>query len=335
MFFISSSHRKSTVYRTGRQPNHAFVLLMVLVAIIVVGVAMSATARRSLLASVSAIESQRAMQRYWGMRSCQQTVLTASSQLFELSDRSIRFGRGKRTAFPATIEDRVVLGGQTFDLLLADEDAKANLNAIYDIGGRRPCEQAISQLSGALESRTMNLLPTRPSAESVKRLQARSENESETEDGSAAAIPAMDDSPAFRSWGEVFDLVQVHRFAGDDRHLAKMTKQLTIHGVGRLNVLRAADETVLNVCKSVIEDGLAQRLLEKIRETSLNEIDLILEQTITNVTDRANLRTLLGVSSSSFSLWIEATSVNARQQRFVVQSPNEFGTIRTTEFSFE
>ena len=187
---------------------------MVLVAIIVVGVAMTATARRSLQASLSAIEAQQSMQRRWGMVSCQRTVLPAAGSLFEVNDLKTRKQRGKQIPFPAILEDRVILGGQTFDLLIADEDAKANLNAIYDAGGRRVCEQALSRLTGPFESRTVRLMPVRESNSKItaKRSAARDSElsgEREKEDSNKSAENIW---PALRSWGEVFDLVQVHPF---------------------------------------------------------------------------------------------------------------------------
>jgi len=152
---------------------------------------------------------------------------------------------------------------------------------------------------------------------------------------SGNALPSSSILPAFRSWGEVFDLLQVNRLAGDDRQLAKMTRHLALFGTGRLNVFRATDETVLAVCKSVVQDGLAKRVLDKIRETSLGEIDLILTQTVTNPDERKSLRALLGTSSSSYSLWIETMSRNARKQRYAVRYSDENGLVQTLEFSFE
>ena len=317
----------------GRLRN-GFVLVMVLTAIIVVGVAMTTTARKSLLASVAAIESQQAMQRDWGMRSCQQVLLNAGAQIFEISDRNVKSQRGKRVTLPSIIEDRVILSGQTFDLILADEDAKAELNALYDAGGKRAVERAISQVSGAFDARTTRLMPVRPSTQSIKRDEDE-DSSTETETGSGIETPVVEVTPAFRSWGEVFDLVQVHQLAGDDRQLAKMTRALSLQSSGRLNVFRASDDAVLAVCKAAVEDALAKRLLSKIRETSWNDIRLILEQTITNVKDRNVLQSLLGNSSNSFSLWIETTGKNVRQQRFAVQAPSSMGVIKTSEFSFE
>ncbi len=312
-----------------------FVLMMVLVAIILVGVAMTTTARKSLQASLSAIETQQLMQRRWGMHSCQRTLLSAASGLFEVSDLKARKLRGKPAAFPSIIEDRISLGGQTFDLLIADEDAKANLNAIYDAGGKRECERALNRLTGAFESRTVRLLPIR---ESMRKPTAKRSTASDskldsdkTELNSATATGL----PAFRSWGEVFDLVQVNQLAGEDRQLAKMTRKVSLYGTGRLNIFRASDESLLAVCNAVVQEGLAKRILSKVRDTSLGEVGLILERTVTNAEDKKGLRALLGSSSSSFSLWIEASDKRSRQQRFAFQAFNEIGILQTSEFSFE
>ncbi len=317
---------------------------MVLVAIIVLGVAMTASARRSLLASVSAIESQQSIQRRWGSFSCQMTLLTSAPTLFEFTDRSTRQGRGKAKALPAILEDRVILGDQMFDLLVADEDAKANLNAIYDIGGLRAVETAVSDLAGTFESRTRQLAPVRESASTlaVKKPSSEKSKPSGNVDSSGTAVDPSENAPkpnnsfpAFRSWGEVFDLVQVSQMTGEDRQVAKMTRKLGLLGSGQLNVFRASDETVLAVCQAAVSKALASRVLLEIRETSIRETDLLLERTVKNEEDRQKLLILLGSTSRSFSIWIETTTKNSRQQRFAVQSPNDFGNVQITEFSFE
>ncbi len=320
------------------KPKKGFVLLMVLVAIIIVGVALTASARRSLRASLAAVEAQSSMQRRWGMVSCQRALLPAAASLFEVSDLKTRKQRGKQLAFPAIIEDRIVLGGQTFDLLLADEDAKANLNAIFDAGGKRECEMALNRLIGPMESRTVRLLPNRKSNRELTAKRSASSDsqlEGEKREKTETNEPEVSFLPALRSWGEVFDLLQVNRLTGEDRQLAKMTRKISLIGSGRLNVFRAADESVLAVCNAVVQEGLAKRVLAKIRETSLGEIGLILEKSVTNTEDRRELRALLDASSTSFSIWIEATDKNSRQQRLAIQALNDTGAVQTTEFSFE
>jgi hypothetical protein len=317
---------------------------MVLVAIIVVGVAMTASARRSLLASISAIESQQSIQRRWGSYSCQMTMLKSAPTLFEFTDLSTRQGRGKAKALPAILEDRVILGDQMFDLLVADEDAKANLNAIYDIGGIRAVETAVSDLAGTFESRTRRLAPVRASASTltVKKPSSDKSKPSENVESSSTAIEPAEVAPnpsssipAFRSWGEVFDLVQVAQMTGEDRQIAKMTRNLSLLGSGQLNVFRASDETVLAVCQAAVSKALANRVLSEIRGTSIRETNLLLVRTVKNEEDRQKLLALLGSTSRSFSIWIETTTKNSRQQRFAVQSPNSSGNLQITEFSFE
>lgn len=307
-----------------KRKQRGVVLMMVLVAVVLVGMALTVTARQSLQSQLSAAEQQRALQMRWGMFSCQKSVLPAASALFDASDRRVKKSRGRTQAYPSILAGNVILGGHTFSLLLADENAKINLNALYDIQGLPECENAIHRLVEPMASRTTQLLPARPSR--------RIFNEQNQSNGSLLESTL---NPAFRSWGEVFDLVQLQRLAGDDRQLATMTHQISLYGTCKLNVLRAKDEVILAACRSTIPDGLSKRLLSRIRETTLNQIDLILEQTITNLKDRAELSQILGTTSDSFSLWIEATGRRARHQRLALQVPDENGGLQITEFSFE
>jgi type II secretory pathway pseudopilin PulG len=315
-------------------PPKGFVLLMVMIAILVVGLSLTVTAQRSLLSHRTAVETQRSLQTRWGMASCQKTMMPAAGGLMDASERTARRQRGKQEAPPSTIQGHVILGGQSFDLLIGDEDAKANVNTIFDVGGRPACEQTISRLVGPLESRSIRLLPARAS-QSLDR-KARTTSAS-SRNASAANEPedAFHQPPAFRSWGEVFDLAALQYLAGDDRHLASMTRRIALRSSGKLNVFRAQDETVLAVCQTILQDGLARRVLEKIRETTLRQIDLILDQTVTNTEDRRSVSQLLSANSTSYSLWIEAVSRTSRHQRLVIQAPDINGTLRTWEYSFE
>jgi type II secretory pathway pseudopilin PulG len=316
--------------------NSGFVLLLVLISIIVIGTALTVVARRTLTTTQAILAQQQAMQQRWGMFSCQRTVLPAASNIFDASDQQMHKRRGKQIAFPSSFKDQVNLGNQYFDLLLADEDAKANLNTVYDVGGSGKCEQALRSLCGVVEARSIRLIPARPSRSvltAIDSQKARSQLSGESEN---EVKPVFDtDVLAFRSWGEVFDLISVNALLGDDRHLAKMTRGVSLFGTGRLNVFRATDEAITTVCDSIVQPALSKRILLKIRETSLGQMDLILQQTVTDAKSRDQLSKILGNSSQSFSIWIEATGSSTRSQRFAVQHPHSSGPIQTTEFSFE
>jgi len=178
-------------------------------------------------------------------------------------------------------------------------------------------------------------LTAKKSGNQKSKLSGNADSSNSATDVAEEAPKTNNSFPAFRSWGEVFDLVQVSQIAGEDRQVAKMTRNLTLFGTGQLNVFRASDETVLAVCQSAVTKGLGNRVLSAIRETSIRETDLLLERTVQNEEDRQKLRVLLGSNSRSFSIWIETSTKNSRQQRFAVQSPNNFGNIQIIEFSFE
>ena len=159
-----------------------------------------------------------------------------------MSDRKSRKQRGKQIAFPSVIQDRIVLGGQGFDLILADEDAKANINAVYDSAGKRECEQALSRLTGVMESRAVNLLPSRASQSNLasKRQEANESGTDESlskENSTAKDLAESNLGPALRSWGEVFDMVKVNQMAGDDRQIAKMTRKVHLVRNGKAEYL--------------------------------------------------------------------------------------------------
>jgi hypothetical protein len=302
-------------------------LLMVLVAILVVGTALVSVAGQNLLLHRASIDAHLSLQQRWGMASCQRTLLPRADNFLQEFGRNAPKVRGKSSAFTSSLQDRLILGGQSFDLMIADEDAKMNLNRLYDAAGQPRCEKAISALIGPMEAQFVQLVASRPSETDQRAKKAQSDASDEP------TLSVL--QPAIRSWGEVFDLARVRRATGDDRYLAQLTRRLSLFGTGRLNVYRADDETIIAVCKSKVSDGLSQRILDKIRDSSLRETNLILEQTVSNANDRRDLQQLLSSTSSSFSLWIEASNPRNRIQRWATIAPNEMGIVENQEFAFE
>jgi type II secretory pathway component PulK len=319
--------------------KRGFMLVMVLVALLIVGAAFASVARQTLSMHRASIDAHLSLQQRWGLFSCQRSILPATDGILQSLAIRIEPTRGKRQAFPSYAEDRVVLGGQVFALIVADEDAKANLNSLFELGGARACVQTLGALLGPHDSKLTQLVPARgsDSEATAKRSQLGPGGLSGgNDDSESRAEPwRTAEQPAFRSWGEVFDLSRVRLLAGDDRYVANLTRRITLFGTGRLNVFRADDDTILATCKAKVSDGLAKRVLEKLRESSLLETNLILEQTVTNAKDRLALQQILSSSSRSFSLWVEASSPRSRIQRLAIMAPNEFGLVETQEFAFD
>ena len=103
--------------------QRGFVLLMVLLVLVVCGTVMAAVARRCGQGALRAGAARREVQLRWGALSCRDVVLPKAEQL--LHDR-------QTPEKPIVAETRLALtlGGMTFNMVLGDESAKANVNLL-------------------------------------------------------------------------------------------------------------------------------------------------------------------------------------------------------------
>src|SRR5690349_6208254 len=105
---------------------------MTLVLIAITGLLLAGLARRSMQLALDAAEAQQELQRRWGGITCQRYAFKHADRL--LSEPAVAID--DQNALPPTrlkyASFQLELGGVRFDLLLADENAKANLNTIYE-----------------------------------------------------------------------------------------------------------------------------------------------------------------------------------------------------------
>ncbi|TWT82573.1 hypothetical protein CA13_40360 [Planctomycetes bacterium CA13] len=330
---------------TPRTPGKrmGIVLLIVLAAIVLLGTALAEVSRSSSRARIAVLQRQRALQQTWGMLSCQRAILPAAEGLMLKSDAIAAEADGNRKAFPNFVSDQLRLGSQTFVLILADEDAKANLNVIYDLGGEAACQKTLRDLINLGDFRSVRLQPRRrsqnvetatDSQQKASRLGTDGDEEGDVAADESVTLDPENLAPALVSWGDIFDFRAISSGAGDLRQLAAMTRGVTLWSSGRLNVWRASDEAIIAICRDVVQDGLARRIQQRIRGASLQQINILLGQTVTNEKDRQQLSRLLADSSQCASLWIEASDGNTRRQQLTIRMPDETGLQRTIGFEF-
>src|SRR5687768_11408596 len=89
--------------------------------------------RASLRRAAAAREAAEELQRRWGATSCRLAVMPAIESVLVDQERKLRRPVAAHRA-------RLRLGRQTFDLVLADEQAKANVNVLLDEADRATAE---------------------------------------------------------------------------------------------------------------------------------------------------------------------------------------------------
>lgn len=314
--------RSCDTEKLSLQGHRGFVLLVVLAAIVVSATGLTTLATASLHRGRNAQYAQDDLQRRCAIISCERLLLPRAAELFERQDDAWEASGGSQ-APPAFIREQVRLGNQTIELLLADEDAKVNLNSLYHEAGRPHLEQTLRKLVGPHSQTLLNLNPTVRSASRFRR-----EETIESEDAEQTPF----DPPAFRTWGDVFDLSRIRLATGDDRLLATLTADITLWGAGRLNLDRATDEAATSVCEAVVSQGVAQEVISKYRDYPRRDVELLLRQEVSDASDRERLTDLIGRGSSTYSLWTEVASQQFRLQKFSVLHTGVDGRRRTFEF---
>ncbi len=329
---------------------NGYVLLMVLVLLTVIVTALSSIATRTMRTTQEAVIAVAQLQQRVGIASCRNALLEKAFFVFKDLDTLRRDGHRLPSAESNYIvSDSIMLGEQTFNLVLSDENSKVNLNAMHFHSGPEKVFQTLRRTLPVHFARAVRLQPAAnanrsnelPSEDSTKSTAASPDVpqeggkangnliESETESSTYIAM-----IPAFRSWGEVFSFEALVGQELNRHSRLEFTKSFTLWGSGQLNVLRASDASILTQMEAVIPSAKAKVILNAIREASDFNIQNILEAEVQSVRQRQRLQALLGKDSYAFSLFINVDSSQARSRQLFTISPDENGTQEIQSFQF-
>lgn len=316
--------------RTNRTVNprqrRGVLLLIVVACILIAGLAMVGIAQQSLRLATDSVEAERELQRRWGAVSVQRTLLRSAPEMFRRLEDQAKFD-GESGPFPSSIRTEVLLGGMKFDALVADEQAKANLNLAYHIRGKNRAEQLARKMNRKA-GLSLRLLPEVKSASLAMQRSTNEDNQNPAGPDDEEPAPPL---PAFRHWGQVFDL---SRNPYGVEAIVEATDQLTCWGRGEVNVSRASDEVVEETCEALLGPGVARKFVREHRENprlSVSQIALRLEM---SESDKFDLRQLVTVRSSTFSVWLTADALRRKQHWFAVSAPSDETGTYTERFQF-
>jgi hypothetical protein len=121
----------------------------------------------------------------------------------------------------------------------------------------------------------------------------------------------------FHSWGQVFALNEPIE-APLPRAVAAATSDLTCWGAGRLNVRRASDKALEQLCSEAAGPDAGRRVLKLRREQPLLKPPELLSRLQLSVEQRRRLEPLLTDQSSCYSLWIHMTCAERSWSEFCV-----------------
>lgn len=257
--------------------RRGFVLLTVLVVLALTALVLAGIARHSLRLVLDAQAGRRRLQARWAVTSLREGVLPRASELLDRAADGIDSAGEGNERPPARLAGSVELDGVRYDLLLADDQAKINLNVLL----RERDRDAVGRLVRA--RRTGRAPPVR-----LRPLEAPRQ---------ATGLPA------FGSWGQVFALERVPAAEAAER-LAASTGELTCWGTGRLNLRRASDEAVECVAGLAVNRRTAARLNELRRKFPEESPASLVNRLALRRERREQLLDLLADRSGCYSLWI-------------------------------
>jgi type II secretory pathway component PulK len=262
----------------SRQPRRrGYVLLLVLFVIALATAAMASVCRMSLERSLQADRAQTNLQRRWAVITCRSVLLPQSQALLDRAPDSA-----------SDVRRTLHLGRQSFTLIFADEQAKANVNLLYAqgklAGAERAVRAAISDNRGDTPV-TLRPLPNPPVTDD--------------ED----ALPQV-----FESFEQVFGRVSPERLTGNPSPVAA----LTCWGDGTLNLHRASPQALRAVLGPHLPAAqIAQLLALRAKDPTLDPGDLLDLMALPD-DRRESIEDLLTDQSACRSLWIISDSLDRK-----------------------
>lgn len=280
----------------SRPPRRrGFVLVMSLAILSVAALSLVGIARRSLALASQVTITQETLQRRWGLITLERALLAQADALLESAAPAYE-GEGVRWPMPARIEAEFVWGGLEFQVCLADEDAKGNLNALYRRGhqfAERAAAQALRE--GMASGLSLALAPTSPQS-------------------GARARP-------FPSWGQIYEF-NGGASADPEVELERALRWVTCWGSGRLNLKRATNEVVALVLGAEFGEGVARSVLAARQRSDCN-LDVIQQVAELNTRQQSRFRQLASDQSRSYSLWASVSNGKRRWTQLVVEEERD------------
>lgn len=284
---------------TGHTRTRGFVLVMTLVLLMLAVASMVGLARRSALAALGASDSEKLLQRRWLIRSVQATLLAQAERIFIEQERrwpDQPAGRVERTVQVDVFKLRLVL---------ADEQAKVNLNALLQ---GKPPPQALQSIKRLLPAGSNHGQP-----EAEIRLRPDPSNKSLAPEDRDAA------TPMFVTFGQVFDAPTPQWLMGDRDH-AGASSLMTCWGDGRLNLLRADAWSTHALLDGVIGELAVDRLLTALgRQPRPTVAQLVAGLSLTEA-QRRSVAGLLADRSTCHSLWVELSDTQRAWHELAVRN---------------
>lgn len=261
---------------------------MVLVVLAMGGSLLAVVAHRATGRSAEAGAAARDLQRKWGLRGLQTAYLGRAEEVLARHTTELE-------PPPVTVREKAILGGVEFDLIVSDEQAKANVNVVSarrDKDGLRACLAALSSGRWPLQ---VILRPV------------------EEKSGAIRSVPLL-----YASLEQVFTVSGPVELLGTDS-VAGPARRVTCWGSGKVNFRRAEPAVLREVLTPVLDEYQVHQLCLLRDAMPTAGLGAILAELELEKDTRAAAEKLLADGSSCHSLWIIARGRTRQWHRLCVK----------------
>ena len=284
----------------ARTRQRGFALLMALVLVALAGVLMAAAVRRSSRAVLEANAAREDLQRRWGALTLESVL---SSRIGQILDEA----EAQSPEPLVSCRKTVTLGDMAFELIFCDEQAKANVNALYDRQGLRGLMAAAESLVSRANLAGMSVL-----------LQPQAARTAEPTGMAPGGIENL-----FRCYGQIFADFDVAAWTLADQE--QVLDRLTCWGDGRLNFRRCRPEVLEAVAAGILTVAQQDQLIALRKEIPGISLDEAMKRLELTDEHRRQAAAALTGNSACASMWTIARTDRRRWYRLLVQSPDATG----------
>lgn len=252
----------------------AFVLAITLLVLSITVMLTVGFARFSLIVAIEASQQESRARIKWGNASCQRVALEQATRLLKQAPAS---NPGESLA---RSECFVELGGSTFQMLLADESTKVNLNQLADFTSMEESASIAGRLVG--DRSVVTLRPVK---------------------GFAVNGPSLEIPLA--SWDQVFRADGAERLVA--RELIRRTESITLWS-GRLRPSLAADSAIFETLRPAVGSVIAGRFIRLLRDAPQRPVEDLIKEVSPNERAAEKLSELLSDQSDCYSIWVNVAN---------------------------
>jgi hypothetical protein len=214
--------------------RRGYILLTTLALLVLSSTLLVTLARSSILRSLEAKQSHQDLQRRWGQISCQRALLPHAE--------TILINHEKRYQHPfSTLRATIQLGAQEFNLVLADEQAKTNVNALLDLSDKSRTESQLRTTFSNLAAQIRLHTSTPPTSAPTTR----------------PVLPRY-----LTSLGQIFDSTPPQNLSTPRFDRPAPADLLTLWTDGQLNIRRCSPAAVALLDNSTLTQLDIRRLIE-------------------------------------------------------------------------